>query len=759
MTTLDTLTGSNAGFANIVKAIQSGGAYIDPSGRVLSKTELKPITGYSNTFDIRGVAHAYDENNNLIEIPREPLQLYKFDVAGDGKFTVPKLRNEKEGGFYKDVTLNATKSGNGYTIENTDKTATGQYFQPLKGTDFSNQQWVGMSRGLSNINSAVQSGEATVDTKKSIERWDDGQGNEGSKEYYALRDGNGREVGALYDVPGRADIKYADVGNETAGGGHYVFLQTDPKTGRVAPIQDFGAQVTYRESQGKTFWQQQSDAARAFAPYAAMIFGGPLAAELGGGLLGAAGSAAIFQTAAGVPIEKMAENIATSTLTAGALGASGVDLAGATGGGVTGTMAANTAANLLQGKTLDQALTNAAISTAISTGAQSIAEGQAEDYIQNLPIPDYLNVTTSPTSADVIAAYPELAPQTYAPNFEGPLRPGDTIDSTLASILYAPPTGTIEGIASTLPPALVTDTPIDYSLTPASTAVTVDDVVKNIILENLDTSLQTGTLTADQVDTALNTLTGGYTLGGTTEGIKATLPETIVSGTEPVDYTLNVLTGGEGLKLPTSSNLDIMGGGQGLTAKVDGGVLSEEGLIKTGNVILGDPNSFINTTLPLSTDTIYKYDDGSTLKVDKDGNIIESTDATDTVLDTNLNLNNNLTNQPLTTQQVKDLINAAITTITIAKVADTLTTRNDPVIDPSRDTTITGTPFVPTDVSGWASPTYTQTFQGPIDLNSLFTTENLLAGTQWAGLQGNQFANMPQVSMSDFISSIQNGKV
>ena len=66
MTTLDTLTGSNAGFANIVKSIQSGGAYIDSSGRVLSKTELKPITGYSNTFDIRGVAYAYDENNNLI---------------------------------------------------------------------------------------------------------------------------------------------------------------------------------------------------------------------------------------------------------------------------------------------------------------------------------------------------------------------------------------------------------------------------------------------------------------------------------------------------------------------------------------------------------------------------------------------------------------------------------------------------------------------------------------------------------------------
>jgi hypothetical protein len=671
MTTLDTLIGSNAGFGNIVKTIQSGAAYIDPKGRVLSKTELKPLPTYYGggaVFTVRDQAYSYDENGSIISVPREPLEIYKFDVAGDGKFTVPKLRNEKEGGYFKDITLNATKSGNGFTIENTDKAATGQYFQPLKGTDFSNQQWVGMSRGLSNINSAVQSGEATIDTKQSTERWDDGMGNAGERQYYALRDGNGREVGALYDVPGRSDIKYADVGNETAGGGHYVFLQTDPKTGRVAPIQDFGAQVTYRESQGKKFWDVQNKLVRDFAPYAAMIFGGPLAAELGGGLLGAAGSAAIFQAAAGVPIEKMAENIATSTLTAGALGASGVDIAGAAGGGVAGTMAANTAANLLQGKTVDQALANAALSTAISTGANTIAENQAADYIQNLPIPDYLNVDIAPTSADTIAAFPELAPQTYAPNFEGPLRPADTIDSTLSN------------------------------------------------------------LTSDQIDAALSNLTGGYTLGGTKEGITATLPETIVTGTEPIDYTLNTISGGEGLTLPTSPNLDIMGGGQGLTAAVTGGTLSEEGLTKTGDVILGDPNSFINTTLPLSTETI----------------------------DTSTKTDETATDTPLTKAQVEGMIKLAVT-LALADQAKNVIT--DATSSGTTNTTQTGFPFTPSDISGWASPIYTQTFKGPIDLNSLFTTNNLLGGTQWAGLQGNQFANIPQVSMSDFISSIQNGKV
>jgi len=371
MTTLDTLISKNAGFGNVIKTIQSGGAYIDPKGRVLSTTELKPLPTYYAGSSVfvggGGKAYSYDENGSIIEVPREPLEIYKFDATGDGKFTIPKLRNEKEGGYFGDITLNAIKSGSGYTVENTDKSATGKYYQPLKGTDFSDRQWVGMSRGLSNINTAVQSGEATVDIKKSKEISDDGQGNQTSKEYYALRDGSGREVGALFDVPGREDIKYADVGNETAGGGHYVFLQTDPKTGRVAPIQDFEKQVTYRESQGKKFWDVQNKIVRDFAPYAAVIFGAPLAAELGGGLAGAAASSAIFQTAAGVPIEKMAENIAKNTITGGLLGAGGVDIAGSAGGGLTGQLAQNTVAGLIGGKNLEESAIGAVKSIGINS--------------------------------------------------------------------------------------------------------------------------------------------------------------------------------------------------------------------------------------------------------------------------------------------------------------------------------------------------------------------------------------------------------
>lgn len=408
--------------------------------------------------------------------------------------------------------------------------------------------------------------------------------------------------------------------------------------------------------------------------------------------------------------EKTAANYAAQTI-AGQLGI-GSGVAGATGSTIAGQMAQATAGNILAGQNPEDAVTNAAKSTAVSQSADTIAQNQAEKYIENLPIPDYLNVTTPSTSADVIAAYPETNP--------------NLVNATLSDITTLP-AGTVEGINATLPTTIVGDTPIDYSLTPAAKSVTVDDVVKNIVLENLDTSLQTGTLTADQVDTALNTLTGGYTLGGTTEGIKATMPDTVVTGTEPVDYTLNVLTGGEGLTLPTSPNLESMGGGQGLTADVVGGVLSEEGLTRTGDVILGDPNSFINTTLPLSTDTI----DTST-KTD------ESTDT------------------PLTKAQVEAMIKLALAAAAADQAAKVITDATSS----GGDTTMqTGFPYIPSDISGWARPEYTKTWQAPLDLNSLFTTDNLLGGTQWAGLQSNQFANIPQVSMSDFISSIQNGKV
>jgi len=283
----------------------------------------------------------------------------------------------------------------------------------------------------------------------------------------------------------------------------------------------------------------------------------------------------------------------------------------------------------------------------------------------------------------------EYVPKTLPTEFVGPMLPGDIVDSTLTNIVSTPST---------------------------------------------DTKI------------------GDYTLTGTKEGITATLPDTVVTGTEPIDYTLNTITSGDGLTLPTSPNLDTMGGGQGLTTAVTGGVLSETGVTPTGNVTLGDITSVINTGEPVSKNKTYTYDDGSTITVDENENIVSFTEATDTTYTGPVET----PSKPLTQSQVEGLIKLGLGIYGASKVADVV---RDAISSGDEDTTITGTPFVPSDISGWASPIYTQTFQGPIDLNSLFTTDNLLGGTQWAGLQGNQFANIPQVSMSDFISSIQNGKV
>ena len=204
---------------------------------------------------------------------------------------------------------------------------------------------------------------------------------------------------------------------------------------------------------------------------------------------------------------------------------------------------------------------------------------------------------------------------------------------------------------------------------------------------------------------------------GTIEGISATLPTTVVTGTSPVDYTLQAVTGSTGVQAQPDTSA-------------------------TTNLVQS----------PAGLQT-YTYEDGSTLTVDQSGGVVGYTDATETPFTGTVET----PSSPLTKSQVEGLIKLGLGIYGTSQVANVV---RDAISSGDADTTTqTGFPFTPSDISGWARPEYTQTFQGPIDLNSLFTTDNLLGGTQWAGLQGNQFANIPQVSMSDFISSIQNGKV
>ena len=171
--------------------------------------------------------------------------------------------------------------------------------------------------------------------------------------------------------------------------------------------------------------------------------------------------------------------------------------------------------------------------------------------------------------------------------------------------------------------------------------------------------------------------------------------------------------------------------------------------------IQGPPEAIDTTLLDLSnappTTQTYTYPDGSTLTVDANGDVVGYTDATETpykgVVDT--------PSSPLTKSQIEGMIKLGLTVAGASEAAKAVQN----AISSGGSTTQTGFPFTPSDISGWARPEYTQTWQAPLDINSLFTTDNLLGGTQWAGLQGNQFANIPQVSMADFISGIQNGKI
>ena len=311
------------------------------------------------------------------------------------------------------------------------------------------------------------------------------------------------------------------------------------------------------------------------------------------------------------------------------------DVAAATGSTALGTAAAGTAGGLLSGQNVGQAITTGATQGALSGAAGTVADKLAADYIQNLPVPDYLDAGPAPTSADTIAAFPETNPA----NIQGP---PTEIDATLSNIVYGAPTGT-------------------------------------------------------------------------TEGISATLPITTVTGTSPVDYTLQAVTGSTGVQAQPDTSA-------------------------TTNLVQS----------PAGLQT-YTYDDGSTITVNASGDIVGYTDATDTPYTGTVST----PSSPLTKSQVEGLIKLGLGIYGTSQVANVVRD----AISSGDEQTQTGFPFTPSDISGWARPEYTQTWQAPLDINSLFTTDNLLGGTQWAGLRGNQFANIPQVSMSDFISGIQNGKI
>lgn len=90
------------------------------------------------------------------------------------------------------------------------------------------------------------------------------------------------------------------------------------------------------------------------------------------------------------------------------------------------------------------------------------------------------------------------------------------------------------------------------------------------------------------------------------QGIQVpTINEVIDVVNQPVDYSLPVPTTNVELVMPTTPNIDAMGGGQGITVPVSGGTLTESGVIPEAYIpVLGDVASFINQPAPDSGVTI-----------------------------------------------------------------------------------------------------------------------------------------------------------
>jgi hypothetical protein len=186
------------------------------------------------------------------------------------------------------------------------------------------------------------------------------------------------------------------------------------------------------------------------------------------------------------------------------------------------------------------------------------------------------------------------------------------------------------------------------------------------------------------------------------QGIQVpTITELVDVVSQPVDYSLPIPSGsGLGLQMPTAPNLDEMGGGQGITMPVDGGTLTEAGVIPDMFVPdLGDPNSFINQPAP-----------------DVSVNIPELAEQAPVDIDTELGL-----------------LNAAKT---LAPLAVGSLLANEVINQPEQRTGFDIVP-IPGD---WRSPEYNMAFTPSEAID--FGNVGMLAGTQ--------FANQPQAAAPSF---------
>jgi len=132
------------------------------------------------------------------------------------------------------------------------------------------------------------------------------------------------------------------------------------------------------------------------------------------------------------------------------------------------------------------------------------------------------------------------------------------------------------------------------------------------------------------------------------QGIQVpTINEVVEVVNQPVDYSLPIPSeSGLGFQMPTVPNLDAMGGGQGITIPVDGGTLTEAGVIPDVFVPdLGDPNSFINQPAPDVSVNIPELTEQAPVDIDTELGLLNAAQSLAPVVVGSL-LANSVINQP-----------------------------------------------------------------------------------------------------------------
>ena len=381
-----------------------------------------------------------------------------------------------------------------------------------------------------------------------------------------------------------------------------------------------------------------------------------------------------------------------------------------------GSAAANIAAGALTGGTMAELtggdFTQGALVGGIGSGINQAKLSAAEDYLQSLPTEGY-NVATAPTEADVLDVIARETPS-FTVDYSLPA-PAPVISDMGAQGIQVPRISEVVDVLSQ---------PIDYSLSaPApQTGIQVPTINEIIdFLQPVDYSLPAPAPTigiqAPEIEVAPppapfvpvdTTFQPDYSLSVGApvipemgaQGIQVPTIDEVIDVLQP-DYSLPIPDSGLGLTMPTTPNIDAMGGGQGITVPVSGGTLTESGVIPVDYTpVLGDHNSFINQPPPnveISIPEVVQQQPAQEPAAQEQPKDISSTLA---VMDL-----------------VKSLVPAAVSAALANEAAKS-----------QQEEGPTGFPIVPVP-SDWRSPEYNMAFtpSAPID----FGTRELLRGTQW----------------------------